>query len=375
MDEYSPADEIGIPEDRQFVSSCHGLITTNNNARNLCARYMDRGERIFDILSRYEEVSIYTSKTAKEGASRELMKILVPLLKASGVTDHGAYSFGMDDIRLMPGADKTILYISKLQPCFINTSSYEHHMMCVSEKVGFPMSNVNCSQVSFDSVDISREESGKIRNMISRIAKMDTKDLPGRVEPGSYLSREGWETVQELDSIFLDKMPAMDFYEQLKPVVAIGSNDKSYALLEIRRQSSIDFNSTFYVGGGPTDFHVLDLLKDGGGVALSFNGCGNAVRNSNVAVISSDASVVSVLAAEFYNEGREAVMHLADNWNREYIQSKEGPDRNLLINLLNSFPKKLPEVVNIDDDNVSEIAERSEAYRKKFYQDRAAYDR
>lgn len=367
MDEYNPMEEIGLSEDKQLVCSCHGIVSMNNDTRNLCGHFIKNGEKLFDIMSRYESISLYPSKLAKEGITRSLIRLMVPLLKVSGITDHGAYGFFKDDLRLMPGADRMLRYLNRLLPTYVNTSSYEHHMMNVSERIGFPMSNVNCSQISFDSFEIGRNEAKEIRGMISRVMKSKPRDLPDAIfEPGTY-EMHGWDLVRDMDSMFLERIPEMDFYEELAGMAAVGSNEKSYALLEIRRQSGIDFNSTMYVGGDDSDHQAMDIVRDGNGLAISFNGTESAVRNSNVAVISSDSVIISVLAAEFYNEGIESVYELAENWSREHLENKAGPDRNLIDTVLERFPKKLPEVYLVDRDNADDIADISDTYRRRFY--------
>ena len=369
MEEYSPMDELGLVEDKQFVSNCHGFIVKNNNAREICAKFIKNGERLYDVLSRYENISVYASRTVKEGATRDLMRLLVPLLKANGVTDHKAYTFGKSSIDLVPGADNTMHYLGNLLPCFINTSSYEHHMMNVTDAIGFPMSNVNCSQVSFDDIDLSRSEAKEFREISGNIAKMNPEDLPERfLEPGWGGTRKGWDMMEYLDKVFLERLPSMEVFADLQEVIPIGANEKSYTLLEIRRQSSIDFNSTVYVGGGNTDHQALDIVSDGGGLSISFNGCGDAVRSSNVSIISPDSVVVALLTAEFYNGGIESVHELIENWNMDYLKKKAGPDVNLLNTFLSRFRKKLPEVVIVNNNNAEELAEKSDAYRKKFCQ-------
>ena len=369
MDEYNPMDELGLHEDKQFVSNCHGFIAKNNNTRDLCAKFIKNGERLYDVLSRYEAVTVYTSKTVKEGATRELMKLLIPLLKANGMTDNSAYNLSRDTLDLMPGAERAMRYLGNLLPCFINTSSYEHHMMNVTDAIGFPMSNVNCSQVSFDSLEMKTSEARELREISSKIARMNVDDLPEKFqEQGWGCTRNGWDMMEYLDRTFLERLPEMDVFHELGETVPIGTNEKSYTLLEIRRQSGIDFGSTVYVGGGTTDHQALDIVNDGGGLAISFNGTEESVRGSNVSVISSDSIVIAVLTAEFYNGGIESVHELIDNWNMDYIAGREGPDKNLLDTFRSRFPKRLPEVSSVDEDNIEDIVERSKAYRKKFYQ-------
>ena len=367
-DEYNHLDDIGLMEDRQFICSSHGLITMNDNAKNLCARFIKNGSKVYDVLARYEEVSIFQGKTMKEGASRDLIRTMAPLLRANGVTDQSAYIFGKEDLKLMPGAERAMKYIADLQPTFINTSSIEQHMMSVAEKLGFNMGNINSSILPFEPIVINKKESKELREFCTAISKMDPKRIPTTLpEQGEPYDRDGWEMLVELDRIFLELIPDMEFFPELANISSVGANEKSYTLLEIRRQSSIDFDSTLYVGSGPTDHQVLDIVRDGGGLAVSFNGASATVRNADVAIISPDATVVAVIAAEYYNEGIEAVYELIKNWNVDYLREKEGPDKYLLNTFIKKYPNGLPEVIRVNNKNVKSVTERSEEFRKKQY--------
>lgn len=80
----------------------------------------------------------------------------------------------------------------------------------------------------------------------------------------------------------------MSLMESVTPVT---SHKKAYQLLDIRRQTNIDLDSTFYMGGDNTDFQALDLVRDSGGVAVAFNGTDFAVRGSTIAILSKDSTV------------------------------------------------------------------------------------
>ena len=143
------------------------------------------------------------------------------------------------------------------------------------------------------------------------------------------------------------------------------SHKKAYQLLDIRRQTNIDLDSTFYLGSDNTDFQSLDLVRDAGGVSVAFNGTDFAVRGSTIAILSKDSTVGAVFAEQFFSRGIESVLDLARNWDRKYLKEAEFPDRNLVDAMLAAHPRKLPEVYIVDRKNVDEIAARSAEYRKK----------
>jgi len=362
--EYNPMEELGLVEDKQFICNCYGFLSKKDNARRLCSKYIRNGEHFFDVVSRYDDLVAYALNRENSRVGSTL-KMIIPFLKANGLTDHMAYEFCKEDLQLVPGADKALRYIFNLLPTFITSSSYEHHMMAVCDATGFPMNNVGCTQMSFDEIPISRQESKTIREMSTRISNLQIPKTLYTLTNAKSLDDDDANIVTTLDEIFVDSLPKMEIDKAVKPITAIGANEKAYALLEIRRKTEIEFNSTVYVGGDITDFQAMDLVRDSSGLSISYNGSEYAVRGANVAVMSNNAIVVAVLTSEFYNEGIEAVYELIDNWDRDKLEKISCADRNLMDAMLKTFPKKLPVVKKVDWRNANDIVKESETLRKK----------
>ncbi|MFA5452041.1 MAG: hypothetical protein WC248_00495 [Candidatus Methanomethylophilaceae archaeon] len=363
--EYNPMEELGLVEDKQFVCNCYGFLSKRDNARRLCSKYIRNGERFFDVVSRYDDLVAYALNRENSRVGSTL-KMIIPFLKANGLTDNMIYEFCKEDLQLVPGADKALRYTFNLLPTFVTSSSYEHHMMAVCDAIGFPMSNVSCTQVAFDEIPLSRQEAKAIREMSTKISNLQIPKTLYTLTNAKSLDDEDANIVTALDEIFVDSLPKMEIDKMTKPITAIGANEKAYALLEIRRKTEIEFNSTVYVGGDITDFQAMDLVRDSSGLSISYNGSEYAVRGANVAIMSNNAIVVAVLTSEFYNEGIEAVYELIDNWDRDKLKKTPCADRNLMDAMLKTFPKKLPVVKKVDWRNANDIVKESENFRKKI---------
>ena len=335
--EFDPAEELGLFPDRIFVTNCRGFITMNNYLRDLCARFIRNGAHFYDVMLRYDELTAYVLGR-EEATAGNVIKWVVPFLKAHGATNHLVGRFGREDMRLMPGATTAMRYISSQMPSFISTSMFEHGMMDVSDQLDTPMVETACSKMDLDTVQFSRAESRKLREMTEVITSL-------KIPKVEY------------------ELNAMSLMESVTPVT---SHKKAYQLLDIRRQTNIDLDSTFYMGGDNTDFQALDLVRDSGGVAVAFNGTDFAVRGSTIAILSKDSTVGAVFAEQFFSRGIESVLDLARNWDRKYLKEAEFPDRNLVDAMLAAHPRKLPEVYIVDRKNVDEVAAKSAAYRKKL---------
>ena len=364
--EFNPLDELGLVESKQFIGTCRGLIANNDNAFQLCEHFIPDGGRLFSVISRYDDIQsyVFNRENYKTG---DTLKLILPFLSAFGATDSSILQVSKEKLNLVPEAAKAMRYLNSLMPSFIITNAYEHHMMAVCDEIDFPINNVYCTQMQMDSVEIDEVEKSEIRELAIEISRMRIPEIPASAVGLLDFSEEDRKTIKRLDEIFWDYMLTMDANELMKSVNPIGGNEKAYSVLDVRRKTMIDLDETMYVGGGIADFQAMQIVKDAGGLSVSFNGNAYAVRESEVAVLSPNAIVISVLAAAFYNGGKESVDDLVDNWDREYVSSMEFPDRYLLREMLNIFPNDLPLVFKVSPKNVEEVAFRSELYRLGLY--------
>ncbi len=363
--EFDPAEELGLFPDRIFVTNLNGFIVRNNPLRDLCAKFIRNGAHFYDVLRRYDDLTAYVLGR-EEATAGNVVKWAIPFLKANGATDHLIHSAYAETLQLMPGSEDALRFISRLLPTFVSTSIYEHGWMEVSDRIDAPLCDVFCSKMDLDHVQFGRIDARKIRDLGQTISMLRVPktvyelNVPMEVDPLDV------KIIQVMDDILqnrIPELPAMALMESSNPVT---SHKKAYQLLDIRKQMGIDLDSTMYIGGEDTDFQCLDLVKDAGGVAIAFNGSDFAVRGSNVAILSKDATVGAVFASLFYDRGIEAILDLIANWERPYLKKCEFSDRNLLDRMLAAHPRKLPEVYAVDRDNVDEIAAKSDAFRKKL---------
>jgi predicted HAD superfamily phosphohydrolase len=369
MDEYDPITELGLSHDKQLICSCMGFLQYNNSSRDLCHRYIPKGDKFFDLIARYDDV-VANVLNRSDGRSGNITRFIAPFLKAFGVTDFAALKYCGDALKMMPEAKKVVNHLRDTLPFFVTTSSYEHNVLNICKELDLPRALVECTELAFDDYDdgvMRREDAKALREMANKITslKMPVQkyelNIPAKIPP------EEVEMVTTLDEIFNLKMRRLSFADSMKSIRTIGANEKAYFLIDLRKKTQIDFDGTAFIGGDITDIHALETIKDRGGLAMSFNGCDYALRKSNIAVMSRDCTVAAVLVQEFYNEGIEAVFDLVENWDRETLKKKDYPDPYLMKTMLASNPKKLPEVHIVNKDNEDELAKKSDEYRKKLF--------
>lgn len=365
MAEFDTLDELGFVNDKQFICSCWGFLTRNNGTRDLIDRFVRNGGHFYDVVSRYDSLCTYVLNRDISSLGHT-MKITAPFLKAFGATDLQMHNASAETLELMPEAGTTMRYALNVMSTFITTSLYEHDVMNICDSLDIPMGNINCTELSLDAQDMSRHDARALRDAASivtslRIPKTEyLLDVPMELDPLDV------KILKTMDDLAAELMAMESASSMMRSMTSVGSNDKAYALLEIRRKTSIDLDGTAYIGSDTSDYQSMELVKESGGLALSFNGADFAVRGSNVAILSNDCTVAGVLLQEFYNGGIEAVLDLVNNWDRKSLKKGSYSDPHLMEAMLAANPKKLPEVVAVNRQNVEEISKKSTAYRKRI---------
>ncbi len=363
--EFDPAEELGLFPDRILVTNLSGFVIKNNTLRDLCARFIRNGAHFYDVVRRYDSLTAYVLGR-EEATAGSTAKWVIPFLKANGATDHLVQQAYAETMEFMPGSADALRFISRLLPTFVNTSLYEHGWMNVAEHVQAPLCEVFCSKMDLDHLEFGRSDARKIREIGDRINSLRIPKTVYELNVPMEVDKYDVKIIKTMDGILKDEIPGLPAMSLMESIEPITSHRKAYQLLDIRKQTGIDLDCTMYIGGEDTDFQCLDLVKDAGGVAMAFNGSDFAVRGCNIAVLSKDSTVGAVFASLFSNLGIEAMLELAENWNRQYLKHCDFPDRNLLDRMLEAHPRKLPEVYAVDKSNVEEVAKRSAEFRKKL---------
>ncbi len=365
MAEFDTLDDLGFINDKQFVCSCWGYLTRNNGTKDICERFIRDGSHFFDIISRYDSLCAYVLDR-EDGRTGNTMKMIAPFLKAYGATDLQVHSTSANALELMPKAGHAMRYALNVMPTFITTSLYEHDVMNICDALEIPMGNLTCTDLSLDSHDMTRQDSKILREKMSEISSLKLSKVEYPLNIAMELDEADIKMLSVMDDV-TETIESVDSASAImRSMSSIGSNEKAYTLLEIRRRTSIELDGTAYIGSDTSDYQAMELVNESGGLALSFNGEDFAVRGSNIAVLSNDCTVAAVILQEFYNSGIEAVLELAENWNEDYIRNRSFSDPYLVEAMLKENPKKLPEVYAVNKDNMDEIARKSSAYRKKI---------
>jgi len=314
---------------RVFVTDCEGPISKNDNAFELASYYIPRGDRFFTVVSRYDDVLADIVKRPGYKAG-DTLRLILPFLRAYGASDEGMRRYSSRNILLVPGAAETLRFVSRLMPSFIVSTSYEHYISALCEAVGFPFENTYCTRLEMDRYRLGEDEVERLKEIAREISEMPVIEVPEGAESLEDLSERDVETVKRLDEIFWIELPRMSSGRMLREVNPVGGYEKANAVRDIASKMKVDLSEIIYVGDSITDVESFRLVREGGGLTVSFNGNSYAVREAEIAVLSHHTVVTSILAEAFNKLGKEGTIELvkasesrADNL-REQREADEG---------------------------------------------------
>jgi energy-converting hydrogenase A subunit R len=348
---------------RIFISDCEGPISKNDNAFEITAHFVPDGDKFFSLISKYDDVLADVVKKPGYNAG-DTLKLILPFLKAYEVTDKKMQEFSSQNLLLIAGIKETIKHIMSIAESFIVSTSYEHYIRALCKAIDFPFENTYCTRLSIDKYALTADEKAKLKKTAKEIAQMPMITIPSTVKSLKGFSGKDQETVKRLDQIFWMEIAAMSCGKIFSEVTTVGGEQKAEAIRDAVTRLHAPLSSAMYVGDSITDVEAFKLVRDKGGLTVSFNGNNYAVKNAEVVVLSENSVVTGVLADVYLKHGKVQALKLAENWSRESLKHSE-VNPSLLDHLFALYPKALPKVQIVTPENMETLTKESSEFRKK----------
>jgi energy-converting hydrogenase A subunit R len=328
---------------KAYITDCEGPITLNDNAFELAGHFIDYGEEFFTIVSKYDDILADEVKRTGYNAG-DTLKLIVPFLKAYGATNDNITKFSSQKILLIPGASEMLNFINNIMPSFIVSTSYEQYIHALCDLTGFPHENTYSTKLDIDNHSISLKEKKRLQKMLKTI-----------------IQNPGFEI---LDDIFWKDIPQMNIGDIIPEVQTVGGEGKKEAVMDILNKNGLHASDVMYVGDSITDVQPLQYIKNKGGLSISFNGNEYAIREAEVAVISDNATIISILAYLFNRFDKKNVIEFIKKFQKD-------PESALQKNQIDPYLLKkihkinLPQISIINRDNIGILTKESTGFRKK----------
>jgi energy-converting hydrogenase A subunit R len=155
-------------------------------------------------------------------------------------------------------------------------------------------------------------------------------------------------------------MPISKMFDDVSPV---GGEEKAKTTKAIVAKTGSSVDLVMYVGDSITDAECFRFVRNGNGLTISLNGNEYAVREAEIAAMSENTIVISILADVFAKHGRDKVLQLAKGWSLSTLKRLE-VNPTLVMDVRRLYPRKLPRVEAVTENNKGRLAEESIAFRK-----------
>lgn len=346
-----------------FISDCEGPISKNDNAFEITKEFIPYGDRLFTLISKYDDILADNLQKPDYDAGSTL-KLILPFLKAFNVTERKIEQFSANNLLLIKDSKISLSYVRKLSPAFIVSTSYEQYIKALCEAINFPFENTYCTRLSIDKYSISDKETRYLRKIAQELSEMPQITIPTNAKAINDFSLETQKIIKKLDHLFWEDLSSSSLYRFFNDVIPIGGSQKAKAIEDVVKRTNNSLKNVVYFGDSITDSEALSLVKKNGGLAVSFNGNQYAIKNSDVVVLSDSNLVIAIITNLFCLFGTKGTIQLLRSWNATALEEL-GIESEILRKFLKEHPVALPLVEILTTKNAKFLIEKSNIFRKK----------
>ncbi|MBR5504527.1 MAG: hypothetical protein IKV87_08845 [Methanobrevibacter sp.] len=306
-----------------FITDCEGPLTLNDNAYELAAEFIEDGDKLFKIISRFDDYLVDDVKLENYHAG-DTLKLIVPFFKLAGLTNEDMVNFSKDHIFVVNGSKETLSLANELMDAFIVSTSYGQYIEALANFMNFPFENTYHTEL-----DLDENTNFNDKNARSALKSIGTKspkfieELKKVEEFRKTILEHGEAKKEDFDvlyDIFFNQLPKMEINKYIEHVKTVGGKGKQIAVEDIVQKLGLEEGSIFYIGDSITDVEPLAYAREHGGISVSFNGNEYPLNVAEIAIISNHTLPTSILIDLHSRFDHDYVLDFV----REY--STRGPD-------------------------------------------------
>ena len=337
--------------EKSFITDCEGPLTLNDNAFELSANFIDKGDELFKILSLYDDylADIVKKENYKAGNT---LKLILPFFIAENLKNEDLVDFSRKHIYAVNDSEFLLSYLQESMNTYIVSTSYGQYIEAVSNYMKVPFENTFYTRVNLDNLALNNEELEKISEFKGLIL-------------------ENPEDYELFDDIFFSEIAKMGFYEGIRDVDVVGGEGKKLAIDEIIQRDGIDVNEILYIGDSITDVEPLEFARKNDGVSISFNGNEYPLKVAQIAIVSPSAIATAVIANIYTNHDKNKVLEFIQDYNDSKDYESLFDDYNIESEIKDKFfsvfeNQDYPIIQIIAEDNFDEILKSSKEMRNNI---------
>ena len=337
--------------EKSFITDCEGPLTLNDNAFELSANFIERGDELFKTLSLYDDYLADIVKMENYKAGNTL-KLILPFFIAENLENEDLVEFSKNHIYAVNDSKFLLKYLQNAMNTYIVSTSYGQYIEAVSDYMELPFKNTFYTKVNLDNLALTNEEIEKIKEFKGLILE----------NPSDY---------ELFDDIFFTQIVKMGIYDEIEKIEVVGGQGKKLAIDEIIARDGIDVNEILYIGDSITDVEPLEFAHKNNGVSISFNGNEYPLKVAEIAIVSPSAVTTAVIADVYANNDKSKVLEFIDDYNNLNDLEKLFTDYNIDSQIKEKFfsvfeSGEYPLIKIITEENFEEILKVSKEMRNNI---------
>ncbi len=285
-----------------YTTDCEGPVSTNHNAYEIAKAFLPEGEKLFALLSKFDNYlgDIEQIKSHTYGSS---LKYILPFLKAVGVADNDIKEFSNKHISVMKGIKDTLASTRETMDVYVLGISYVYYIDEIGKYIGLEAANSYSTKVAFDGYEMGEREQKMFTGLQNAFLQPPTIswNQAGIVPPDAQFS------IDSLKAFLLERLPTLPANQWIKGVSILWDGSKADTIIDITKRTNRSLEDVIYVGDSITDVDALTLVRENGGLSISFNGSRHAVPNAEYIVISKEADIMKDIALTFGQVGKKGI--------------------------------------------------------------------
>jgi energy-converting hydrogenase A subunit R len=292
-----------------------GPLSTQDNAYEVMGLIED-GYELFERISRYDDLLTLEGREGYEPG--DTLSLILPFLIAHGITEQHIADVSKR-ATIVPGAKECVNELrSKGHKVVIISTSYEPHALNIANQLGVPKEDVRCTPAPLER--IADELKSATADEIQYLLTWQKRILEIPLDDDDLLKAE-------LDRFYWHELKAREIGKALSSIKVVGGGRKVDALISFVEKCDVRMSDVVAIGDSITDYKMLQVVRDSGGLAVVFNGNQYALPYGTVSVAADNLLPILPLVDAFSSGGLEGA--------KEFVmtapKTEEGPIYHWLV--------------------------------------------
>ena len=233
-----------------------GPLATQDNAYELM-KLFSGGGKLFETISRYDDLLTLEGKADYEPG--DTLALIAPFLVYHKIKERDISELARK-ATLTGGAAALVSRLgAQGWNVFCISTSYEQYALRIASRLNIFSQNVTCTSFPLD----------KISRMLNKEDFRSLETLEGNIL-SALLVDDGW-IKKQLDRFYWKELPKTNLGSLLKQVKPVGGQRKVEALKHFAQVKGQPLSNWVVVGDSITDFKMLRVVDQAGGLAIAFN--------------------------------------------------------------------------------------------------------